>query len=76
MLLNWCSGLSKPAVGRKLFMAPTTVATHIERARKHYDRVGRPAPDKVSMTNRLIQDGLLAPSQADPLASDPWDPSS
>ncbi|MER5731791.1 response regulator transcription factor [Streptomyces sp. NPDC002138] len=73
VLRAWCSGLSKQAVARKLFMAPSTVATHIERARRHYDRVGRPAPDKLSMTNRLIQDGLLSPGRADPLAGDPWE---
>ncbi|MFD7029271.1 response regulator [Streptomyces sp. NPDC059917] len=73
VLLAWCSGLSKPAVARKLHIAPRTVATHIERARRHYDEVGRPAPDKISMTNRLIQDGRLSPSQADPHAGDPWD---
>ncbi|MFI5983483.1 response regulator [Streptomyces sp. NPDC051555] len=73
VLLAWCGGLSKPAVARKLHITPSTVATHIERARRRYDEVGRPAPNKVSMTNRLIQDGRLSPSQADPLANDPWD---
>ncbi|MDJ0382028.1 response regulator transcription factor [Streptomyces sp. G-G2] len=71
VLLAWCSGLSKPMVARKLHMSPSTVATHIERARGHYERVGRPAPDKLSMTNRLIQDDLLSPKEADPLADDP-----
>ncbi|MFJ7205856.1 LuxR C-terminal-related transcriptional regulator [Streptomyces sp. NPDC098789] len=73
VLLAWCGGLSKPAVARKLHITPSTVATHIERARRRYDEVGRPAPNKVSMTNRLIQDGRLSSSQADPLANDPWD---
>jgi DNA-binding NarL/FixJ family response regulator len=60
VLVAWFQTESKEAVGKRLFIAPTTVRTHLQRARAKYASVGRPAPTKSALLARAIEDGLLA----------------
>ncbi len=60
VLLAWLRTESKAAVGRSLYIAPTTVHTHVERIRAKYDAVGRPARTKAALAARAIQDGYVA----------------
>lgn len=59
VLIAWFQTESKELVGRRLFIAPSTVRTHLQRARVKYAAVGRPAPTKSALLARAIEDGLL-----------------
>lgn len=60
VLVAWFQTESKEAVGKRLYIAPTTVRTHLQRARAKYASVGRPAPTKSALLARAIEDGILA----------------
>lgn len=60
VLVAWFQTESKELVGKKLFIAPTTVRTHLQRARAKYASVGRPAPTKSALLARAIEDGILS----------------
>jgi DNA-binding NarL/FixJ family response regulator len=60
VLVAWFQTESKEAVGKRLFIAPTTVRTHLQRARAKYAGVGRPAPTKSALLARAIEDGILS----------------
>lgn len=60
VLVAWFQTESKEAVGQRLFIAPTTVRTHLQRARAKYASIGRPAPTKSALLARAIEDGLLS----------------
>jgi DNA-binding NarL/FixJ family response regulator len=60
VLIAWFQTESKEAVGKQLYIAPTTVRTHLQRARAKYASVGRPAPTKSALLARAIEDGILA----------------
>ncbi|HPZ96027.1 MAG TPA: LuxR C-terminal-related transcriptional regulator [Mycobacterium sp.] len=59
VLIAWFQTESKDEVGRRLFIAPTTVRTHLQRARAKYASIGRPAPTKSALLARAIEDGIL-----------------
>jgi len=59
VLVAWFQTESKELVGKRLFIAPSTVRTHLQRARVKYAAVGRPAPTKSALLARAIEDGLL-----------------
>lgn len=42
-----------------MFVTESTLSKHIERVRRKYDDLGRPAPTKAHMLVRAIQDGLV-----------------
>lgn len=63
VLVAWFQTESKDLVGRQLFIAPTTVRTHLQRARAKYALVGRPAPTKSALLARAIEDGILGPGE-------------
>lgn len=42
-----------------MFVTESTLSKHIERVRRKYDALGRPAPTKAAMLVRAIQDGLV-----------------
>ena len=46
VLIAWFQTESKDLVAKRLFIAPTTVRTHLQRARAKYAAVGRPASTK------------------------------
>ena len=61
VLVAWFQTESKELVGKRLYIAPTTVRTHLQRARAKYALVGRPAPTKSALLARAIEDGILGP---------------
>jgi DNA-binding NarL/FixJ family response regulator len=59
VLVAWFQTESKELVGKRLYIAPSTVRTHLQRARAKYASVGRPAPTKSALLARAIEDGIL-----------------
>ncbi len=59
VLIAWFQTGSKELVGERLFIAPSTVRTHLQRARAKYAAVGRPAPTKSALLARAIEDRIL-----------------
>ena len=60
VLVAWFQTGSKDLVGDRLFIAPSTVRTHLQRVRAKYAAVGRPAPTKSALLARAIEDGILS----------------
>ncbi|MGE2716257.1 DNA-binding response regulator [Mycolicibacterium litorale] len=60
VLVAWFQTESKELVGRRLYIAPSTVRTHLQRARAKYAAIGRPAPTKSALLARAIEDGILS----------------
>jgi DNA-binding NarL/FixJ family response regulator len=60
VLVAWCRTENKEEVGRRLFIEPSTVSTHLQRVRAKYAAVGRAAPTKAALIARAIQDGILS----------------
>lgn len=60
VLIAWFQTESKELVGKRLHIAPTTVRTHLQRARAKYAAVGRPASTKSALLARAIEDGILS----------------
>jgi DNA-binding NarL/FixJ family response regulator len=60
VLIAWFQTENKHAVAKRLFIEPSTVATHLQRVRAKYAAVGRPAPTKAALVARAIQDGILS----------------
>lgn len=59
MLKHWLKHESKSATGQTLYITASTVRTHLQRIRRKYAEVGRPAPTKAALVIRAIQDGLV-----------------
>lgn len=59
VLRAWVLADSKEEVGQKLFIAESTVNTHIARIRNKYEAVGRPATTKAALLARALQDGIV-----------------
>lgn len=62
VLVAWFQTESKELVGKRLYIAPSTVRTHLQRARAKYAAIGRPAPTKSALLARAIEDGILSVS--------------
>ncbi|KUH86236.1 MULTISPECIES: LuxR C-terminal-related transcriptional regulator [unclassified Mycobacterium] len=60
VLVAWFQTDNKHAVAEKLYIEPSTVATHLQRVRAKYAAVGRPAPTKAALVARAIQDEILS----------------
>jgi ATP/maltotriose-dependent transcriptional regulator MalT/serine/threonine protein kinase len=60
VLIAWCQTDSKQEAAKRLFIEPSTVATHLQRVRAKYAAVGRPATTKAALVARAIQDGILS----------------
>jgi len=60
VLIAWFQTESKDLVGKRLYIAPTTVRTHLQRARAKYAAVGRHAPTKSALLARAVEDGILS----------------
>jgi DNA-binding CsgD family transcriptional regulator len=54
-------GLSADDVAADLGIATGTVAAYLRRIRVKYSMVGRPAPRKLDLYHRAVEDGLIAP---------------
>jgi DNA-binding CsgD family transcriptional regulator len=59
VLRAWVLADSKEEVGQRLYIAESTVNTHIARIRTKYEAVGRPAPTKAALLARALQDGIV-----------------
>jgi DNA-binding NarL/FixJ family response regulator len=60
VLVAWFQTESKDLVGKRLYIAPTTVRTHLQRARVKYSAAGRAAPTKSALLARAVEDGILS----------------
>lgn len=60
VLIAWFQTENKEQVAKRLFIEPSTVRTHLQRARAKYAAVGRPARTKSALIARAIQDGILS----------------
>lgn len=58
VLLAWLACDSKEVAAERLFIAASTVSTHLARIRAKYSEVGRPAPTKTHLLARALQDGI------------------
>jgi DNA-binding NarL/FixJ family response regulator len=59
VLVAWLLTDNKDGVSQKLHIAPSTVRTHLQRIRRRYREINRPAPSKAALFARALQDGLL-----------------
>lgn len=59
MLIHWLKQESKSTTGKALYITTSTVRTHLQRIRRKYADVGRPAPTKAALVIRALQDGLV-----------------
>jgi two-component system, NarL family, uhpT operon response regulator UhpA len=55
----YASGLPLRMVAEQLGIAPSTVREYLDRIRTKYVEVGRPAPTKVDLLRRAVEDGIL-----------------
>lgn len=60
VLRAWVVNDSKHAAARQLYIAQSTVSTHISRIRGKYECVGRPANSKATLLARALQDGHVS----------------
>lgn len=61
VLALYAAGETAEQVATELFISRETVLDHIRRIRAKYARADRPAPTKVDLFRRAIEDGLIAP---------------
>lgn len=62
----FASGLTQQSVATRLSLSVGTVDDYVRRIRAKYADVGRPAPDKISLYKRAVEDGYLpAPRRGD-----------
>lgn len=62
VLTLYASGETAERVGRLLFISRETVIDHVRRIRAKYATAARPAPTKVDLYRRAVEDGLLSES--------------
>ncbi|WP_374311158.1 response regulator [Microbacterium sp.] len=66
VLRLYAAGLPLKVVADRLGVAYSTAKENITRVRVKYVEVGRPAPTKVDLLRRAMEDGILAESAAEP----------
>lgn len=57
----YASGFAQVQVARRMGIKQSAVKTNIDRIREKYARIGRPAPTKIDLRIRAIEDGLVDP---------------
>jgi two-component system, NarL family, uhpT operon response regulator UhpA len=62
----YASGLPLKAVAGQLGIAHSTAREYLDRVRAKYIEVGRPAPTKVDLLRRAVEDGILPGLDVDP----------
>lgn len=65
VLRLYAAGLPLKAVADRLGIAYSTAKENITRVRVKYTEVGRPAPTKVDLLKRAVEDGLVSPLGGD-----------
>ncbi|WP_309131199.1 LuxR C-terminal-related transcriptional regulator [Brevibacterium sp.] len=68
VLTLYARGRKGESVARELRISSDTVNDHVKSIRAKYSGIGRPAPDKVSLYQRAVQDGYLPAPTYYPLA--------
>jgi two-component system uhpT operon response regulator UhpA len=63
VLQLYASGFALKQVASALKIKESTVREHIDRVRRKYSAVGRPAPDKADLVVRAIEEGLIVANQ-------------
>jgi len=66
----YASGLPLKAVASELGIAHSTAREYLDRIRVKYVEVGRPAPTKVDLLRRAVEDGILPGLEGDPTGDD------
>lgn len=66
VLRLYAAGLPLKVVADRLGVAYSTAKENITRVRVKYVEVGRPAPTKVDLLRRAMEDGIVAQSTGDP----------
>src|SRR5690606_17237445 len=66
VLRLYATGLPLKAVAERLGVAYSTAKENITRIRVKYVEVGRPAPTKVDLLRRAMEDGIVTPSEENP----------
>lgn len=61
VLMLYASGETAERVAAALFISVQTVHEHVRRIRAKYAAVDRPAPTKVDLHRRAVEDGLVEP---------------
>ncbi|BDZ37744.1 response regulator transcription factor [Microbacterium suwonense] len=61
VLRLYATGLPLKAVAERLGVAYSTAKENVTRIRVKYVEVGRPAPTKVDLLRRAVEDGIVAP---------------
>ena len=64
VLRLYAAGLPLKVVAERLGVAYSTAKENISRIRLKYVEVGRPAPSKVALLRRAMEDGIVAPDGA------------
>jgi len=70
VLRLYAAGLPLKVVAERLGVAYSTAKENITRVRVKYVEVGRPAPTKVDLLRRAMEDGILAEPSGDGLGDD------
>lgn len=66
VLRLYAAGLPLKVVAERLGVAYSTAKENITRIRVKYVDVGRPAPTKIDLLHRAVEDGILVEPSADP----------
>ncbi|MBB5742456.1 DNA-binding NarL/FixJ family response regulator [Microbacterium ginsengiterrae] len=59
VLALYASGIGAKQVATRLGISENTVNDHLKRIKREYQRLGRPAPTKVELYRRGVEDGFL-----------------
>lgn len=70
----YATGLPLKSVARRMGLKPDTAKEYLDRVRRKYAEVERPAQTKLELYRRAVEDGLLGPAQ--PPSSGPRQPQS
>jgi DNA-binding CsgD family transcriptional regulator len=75
VLRGIATGWTRSALARYLGISEGTVKTYLERIRRKYDDVGRPAPSQIQLYHRAFEDGYLGGAEIIARLSDATDQS-
>ena len=61
VLVLYVSGLEVPQIAHQLFITENSAKEYLRRIRTKYSEAARPAPSKVDLLRRAIEDGIVPP---------------
>lgn len=59
----YATGMPAKSVARRMAISDETVKQYLQRVRQKYARAGRPAPTKLELHRRAVEDGHISPSE-------------